>query len=208
MKRFAVLLLLIPLSGCLAEVLTTTAIQGELAAENASAASRALDKAKQTAAQTSANNAALFPNNSITPADQQAKEQIRQAINNYGQAVGYYPPSLQALVQYGYLQSVPKTSSGKDFVFHPENGALYHPAELAQQQAQQDPAQQRSGASAGGAGLMGETMTGIGVQNELNSMNNSGVSNTGSAARSGARDQSGTYSDRQMQTLKDLNLDQ
>ncbi len=209
MKYFAIAILTVSLSGCLVETLTTTAIQGELAAQNAAAATQVLDHAKQNVGQISANqNAAMqqaagtAPASGMTQADIANKEKIRQAINKYGQAVGYYPPSLQALVQYGYMTVVPKTSSGQDFVFYTENGGLFHPAELAMQS---QPG--RGGAGAGGAGLMGETMTGIGVQQQLNGMNQGGVSNVGSYARQGVRGKSENYSDKQMQTMKDLDLD-
>ena len=207
MKSMMTVLLLAPLSGCLMEVMTTTAIQGELAAQNATAATQALDHAKQTANDLSARNNGLTPAvSSITAADRTSKQKIQAAINRYGQAAGYYPPTLQTLVQFGYIDALPKTSGGQDFLFNAQTGLLQHPAELA---AQHSPSAANAGrgAPSGGAGVMGETMTGIGVQNQLNGMNNSGVSNAGSAARSGVRGTSGSYGDRQMKALKDLNLD-
>lgn len=206
-KTFSLALVAAAAPGCLLDVMTTTAIQGELAKENATAATRALDQAQRTADDVSSRNASLNAQpQPITAADRANKEKIRQAINSYGQAVGYYPPSLQALVQYGYLDELPKTSNGQDFIFYPENGALYHPAELARQQ-QPNAQPQANRNRAGGAGPLGETMTGIGIQRELNGMNQSGVSNAGNAARSGARGVAGNYGDRQMQAVKELGLD-
>lgn len=208
MKSIAMTIMLLPLTGCLMEVMTTTAIEGDLAAQNASAATRALEKAKETANGVSARNEALMPAQGagITAADRANKQKIQNAINRYGQATGYYPPTLQTLVQFGYLDALPKTSSGQDFLFNAQTGALNHPLELAAQTSAQ-PQASRRGTPSGGVGVMGETMTGLAVQNQLNSMNNSGVSNVGSAARAGARGTTGNYSDRQMQTLKDLDLD-
>lgn len=256
MKHLVLVLLVVPFSGCLLELLTTTAIQGELAAENASTATRALDHAKKATQSTSLQRAintyhaekgayppsldALVPRyidsvptqpngqpypydpatgqlrapggqlNAITSADRKNMQRIQEAINQYGRSTGYYPPSLQALEQYGYLKSVPKTSAGEDFIFYPSTGALRHPAEFrasTSPSGSTQPQQRSGGIPTGGSGAMAETMTGIGIQRELGNMNNSGVSNAGSAARSGARGRAGNYSNRQMKTLRNLDLD-
>lgn len=239
-------------TGCLVEVLTTTAIQGELAAQNATAATAALGKAKQTTAETTLRQGintyyaekgqyprtleALVPNwvaavpkqpngqpynydpltgwfgagapPAITSADRQNKQKIRNAVNQYGQAVGYYPPSLDALVTYGYLDAVPKTSRGEDFFFNPQDGTLLHPAEVFGNTSGGNVAHtpRGGGVGVGGAGPMGEAMTGIAIQNQLGNMGG-GASQTGSRMRQGARDQSGAYSDRQMDALKKYGVD-
>ena len=123
-----------------------------------------------------------------TANDRQKMNQILAAIDQYGRAVGYYPPSLQALAP-TYLPAVPKTDSGQDFIFNPQNGYLGHPAQSQQQaampapptQPRQVPAQRPTGV--GGAGPMGEVMTGIGIQNQLDSMSQSGANAAGGYAR-------------------------
>ena len=135
--------------------------------------------------------------------------QIRGAINKYGTAVGYYPPSLQALVPQ-YLPSVPKAVNGQDFIYYPENGALIEPQGGAPTQPMpvggnlQTPATRRPAGGAGGP--MGEVMTGIGIQSELNSMSNAGSSAAGSRMRSGARDAGQGQTQRQEQAMDDLGL--
>jgi hypothetical protein len=83
------------------EVMTTTAIQGELAAQNASAANRTLSYAK----------------------DNQAKAQLQHGINTYTAEHGQYPASLQMLVP-DYLASVPMQSTGEPFGYNPANGTI------------------------------------------------------------------------------------
>ena len=252
--RFAIatLFLVGATTGCLVEVLTTTAIQGELAAQNASAASRQLSKAKESTAEITLRQGiatyyaekghypptleALVPNwvaavpmqpngqpynydpatgwfgagppPAITSADRQNKQKIQNAVNQYGTAVGYYPPSLDALVTYGYLDAVPNTSRGEDFFFNPQDGTLLHPAEVFGNASGGNVAHtpRGGGVGVGGAGPLGEAMTGIAIQNELGNMG-SGASQTGSRMRQGTRDQSATYSDRQMEALKKYGID-
>jgi hypothetical protein len=125
-------------------------------------------------------------------ADQRQLEEVRRAIDRYGQTTGYYPASLEVLVPY-YLATVPKTSTGMDFVYDPQTGALSLPpqpaATLQPQVAQpvpQRPAPRRP--AAGGGGPMTEALTGIGIQQELNSMSNAGTSAAGSRLRQQAKD--------------------
>ena len=251
------------LSGCMAEVLTTTAIQGELAAQNAVAATRALDYAKDSTARVNLRHAldayqasngtypptldALAPSwiesvptqsdgtrfnydstsgtfwggagatgpaaaTGPTDYDLQKVSYLDQVVARYGAATGFYPPSLQALVDNGYMPKVPKTQSGEEFVYYSQNGAIYHPAELNGTAATTTPAgtnQQsmpnRGLGAGGGTGLLGETTTAIGIQNQLGNMG-SGASQTGSIVRQDTRDQTGNYSDKQMKTLDDLDL--
>lgn len=141
----------------------------------------------------------------ITAQDEEYMGVVREAIQRYGRTTGRYPASLQVLAQQRYLRYVPKTSSGQDYVYYPQTGALHHPAALAQQGyggAQRAP---RRGAAAG-PGPLGDAMTGISVQNQLNQMNNSGASQGGGYARRGIRGKTDQYNQRQSQAIKDLDL--
>ncbi len=231
MKIALLMPLVVLMAGCGVELLTTTAIQGELQAEQLKAMKGQVSHAADASAKIniqraidtylaekgsypqslsdlvpgylpslpskpdgtpygydattgkvldSATLAAAGP----TSADQQKLQQIRNAINQYGMAVGYYPPTLSALVP-TYLPAVPKTDSGEDFYYRCEDGTLMHPAQLRQPQQQfaRPPMPANSGVGAGGAGPMGEVMTGIGMQNQLGSMSNAGSSSAGSYAR-------------------------
>jgi len=137
-----------------------------------------------------------------TPGDLVKMDQIREAINSYGMRVGYYPPSLAALVP-SYLNEMPKTEKGEDFLYRCEDGTLTHPAELR-------PASARPPAPAapvaGGAGPMGEAVTGIGVQQQLNGMSNAGASSAGGYAREKAGGVSGGHNARQEQAMDNLGL--
>lgn len=252
MKRLALFMALLVLAGCgMAEVLTVTAIQGELHAQDAKAAMGAMHKAGDQMARTNIENAirtyraetganpptleALVPNwlpslprqsdgtpfyydprtgtvssgppaalySPITEADRQNMEMLRQAVNRYGQATRFYPTALSDLVAYGYLPSLPKTSSGKDFLYNPQTGAVSHPDEAFLP----SPAFQGARAPGQGAGgAMGEVMTGIGIQNQLNSMGHSGTDAAGNRARASARDIAGQHTQRQADVLRQLDF--
>jgi len=130
------------------------------------------------------------------PSDYDKMAQIHAAILKYGQATGYYPRTLNDLVPQ-YLKTVPKTVSGQDFLYDMRTGALYHPNPevMAQQQpSQPGPPPQRQmqqrgnrGPGVAGGGPLGEAMTGIAIQQELNGMSNAGASAAGSRARQRAR---------------------
>lgn len=238
-------------AGCGVELLTTTAIQGKLQAENMQAAKRQVGQAGARMAKINIKRAidtyqaetgvfppsleVLVPNylpsmpkkadgslygydprtglvsdgpvagngNVVTAEDRRNLALIRQAVTRYGQATGYYPASLQALVQYNYLQSVPKTSSGQDFFFNPQDGALRHPAEGAQRSSASP---RRGTGPGGGVGLVGEAVTGIGMRNQLGNMNNAGTSSAGGYARRGVGNATNQHNQRQSQALKDLGL--
>ena len=219
------MLMTVPLTGCFVELLTTTAIQGELAAENVKALKRqtgqmgesmgqirlkqAIDTYQAEKGYYPGSLAVLTPNYipqipvkadgtaygynpatgrilnrpptsgamTITTQDQQNMRTILEAINQYGLATGYYPDSLSQLVP-RFIQSVPRTTSGHPFAYDPPSGALYHPAQLQQQPnaGQYGQPAQRRGTPVGGGGLLGEQMTAIGMQQELNGMSNAGTS--------------------------------
>lgn len=257
----------IMLSGCMADVLVSTAIQGELQKQQMQSLTRQLNGAKETKSEIEVNHAIqayaaengrypaslqdLVPDYFsavptkpdgtpygydpktgklaeaaptahaiVTPAgetNEQKMARIRNAINQYGMATGYYPPSIEALVPQ-YLPSVPLTANGAKFIYDPQTGALHDPtgtlldvpvsggapAQGPPQQIVSPPVPRGSGA--GGAGLMAETMTGISIQNELNSMSSAGSSAAGSAARGNARAVGQARDQRQQQVMDDLGL--
>ena len=241
------------LAGCGVEVLTTTAIQGELQAEQMTAMKRQLGGAADTSAKINIERAiatykaengsnppsleALVPaylpqlplrpdgmgygydpnsgtltgegvvvagaaaavGGGPTEPDRRKIQEIKQAITRYGTAVGFYPPTLQALVP-GYLPALPKTTSGLDFGYNNQNGDVWHPA---QTQAQPVYGAQPN-AGVGGAGPLGETMTGIGISQQLDSMSNAGSSAAGSRVRAGAANVQKDYNASQQKALAEL----
>lgn len=262
MKTLVIATLIVLLAGCGVELLTTTAIQGELQAQQMTAMKRQLSNAGdqssririQRAIDTYQAENGFYPSslNDLVPshiqsiptksdgteygynpttgrlldspmessgptrADKQKMQSIALAVDKCSRETGYYPFALNDLVP-TYLTHVPKTDSGVAFVYYPEDGSLFHPDELANQMQnaqaygqQQFAPQQQSARQVPrggyGAGPMGETMTGIGIQNELNSMNNSGSAAAGSYSRRQLGGTSGTYGDRQSQAMDDLGL--
>lgn len=249
-------LLAVVLAGCGVELLTTTAIQGELQAQNIKAATSAVGKSANTIGKINIERAidtfyaekGRFPGtlNDLVPGylptlpthsggmpygydpirgrlldapvsaptatasgstgnDAQKLNQIQAAIHRYGTTTGYYPPSLNALVP-DYLAAVPKTDSGQDFLFDATTGALRNPSQGAAQPVHM--AQPRGGAPAGGAGVgpMGEMMTGIGIQKQLNSMSNAGSNSAGTYMRGKAGRSTQQHNQQQEKALKDLGL--
>ena len=89
------------LSGCFIELLTTTAIQGELAAESAQAAQRQLAYAR----------------------DSLAEAQLSSAIRMYQAEFGQYPPTLDALVP-THLPSLPLNAEGAPYYYNFRTGAF------------------------------------------------------------------------------------
>lgn len=88
------------LPGCILELLTTTAIQGELQAQNAAAATQQLAHAQKMAHEI----------------------EVRQAIDAYRAENGTNPPSLAALVP-DFLAAVPMDASGRPvFAYDPATG--------------------------------------------------------------------------------------
>jgi hypothetical protein len=257
--RYAIsALVLLGLAGCGVELLTTTAIQGELQAEQLKAMDRQLKGAADSTAQINIQRAidtyraekganppslealvpAYLPQLPVRPdglaygydpvsgqltgqgvpvpgalggaaggalgatePDRLKIQEIKQAITRYGMATGYYPPTLQALVP-AYLPALPKTTSGHDFAYNNQNGEVWHPAQTQAQPQQVYAPRPQTGV--GGAGPMGEVMTGIGIQNQLNSMSNSGSSAAGSRMREGAGQVQDDYSARQQRALEQL----
>lgn len=147
-----------------------------------------------------------------TANDAQKIAQIRAAIDSYGQAVGFYPPSLAALVP-TYLAEVPKSDSGQDFLFNPQDGALSAPASAAPAAPQQAAApmprpQTPAVGGAAGAGPMGEVMTGMAIQNEMErgGGGGAGVNAAGSYSRNKIGNVSGNYGQQQEKAMDNLGL--
>ena len=97
----------------------------------------------------------------------------------------------------------------KDGRFVAPKGSNQGAAGAQQQQNRQQPTsvpqqrRSRGGGGFGGGGPMGEVMTGMGIQNELNSMSSAGSSSASSYARHGIGQKTNNYSQRQEQMLKD-----
>lgn len=168
--------LTVVLSGCGLDVMTATAVHGELQAQSAKAALGQMEQTKRTMGNISFNQAvqayraehganppsleALVPNylpavprmpdgtpcqydpatgtlteasaamGPVTPADLEMIRNIKSAINQYGTATGFYPPTLDALHP-DYLPQAPRTSSGEEFLYNNQNGDVRHPHQAA-----------------------------------------------------------------------------
>ena len=258
------------LSGCLADVLVSTAIQGELQAKQLQTADRALKYAKQTKSDIEANQAIqtytaekgkypaslndlvpewlpsvpVKPDGSpygydpatgklldapVTPVsaapapsvtNEQKMAQITAAITKYGMATGYYPPSLDALVP-TYLPTMPTTARGARFIYDPQTGKLFDPTGTASdapalaggggsfaQAPQQKGAngQPRTTGVGGGSPVLGETLTGIGISNQLDNMSTAGSSAASTSMRSDARGIGADHDAKQQKAMDDLGL--
>lgn len=158
-------------SGCLVDMLMTTAVTADMAAQEASSATQTLTQAHLDTDVVRLQEAVkyfyvdkesyprelyeLVPNyieklpvrpdgdpygyNPITgevyesgagpaPADYFTMEEIRMAINSFGNSTGYYPPTLDALYPV-YMKTLPRTASGEAFIYNNQNGDLRHPDE-------------------------------------------------------------------------------
>ena len=110
----------------------------------------------------------------------------------------------RSLVPY-YLADLPKTASGQDFGYDPRTGAVYDPAQAFQAQPMRgQPARRGGGVPTAGVGPMGEAMTGVGMQNQLNSMSNSGTSSAGGYARQSLGNSTGQHQQQQQKVLDEL----
>ena len=206
------------LSGCLAEVLTTTAITAELQAEQMKAMNGQVQRAADTTAKINlqkgidtyraekganppslvalvpdylpaiptasdgnpygydATNGALLDGASaIAAADQRKLEQVKAAITQYGSKTGFYPVTLDALAP-AYLPTPPQSVTGQAFVYDNRTGYLAVPGGG-------QAASGRAAGVSGAGGPMGEAMTGIAIQNQLNSNSNAGSASAGSFGR-------------------------
>ena len=136
----------------------------------------------------------------VTAQDLQTMQAIREAINKYGTAVGYYPGTLDTLCP-KYLSKPPRTSSGEQFLYNNQNGAVTHP----RQGASAAPAA-RTAAGVGGSGPLGEVTTGMGVSQQLDSQNNSGASAAQGYMNRSLQQSTGGQNDRQNKAMDQLGL--
>ncbi|MCC6796152.1 MAG: hypothetical protein IT366_13615 [Candidatus Hydrogenedentes bacterium] len=274
--RTPFILLIIPalslvMSGCLADVLVSTAIQGELQAKQLQSATKALDFAKQTKSDIEVNQAIqtflaekgrypasleelvpdYLPGVPVKPdgspygydpnmgkltdapaastatyapslTNEQKMAQITAGINNYAAATGYYPTSLDVLVP-TYLSTLPLTAKNARFIYDPTTGKVYDPTGTAADIpvagaagdafAQTPPQQsggfqqpQRQAGVGGGSPVLGETMTGIGISNQLDNMSTAGSSAAGTSMRQGARGIGQAHDAQQQKAMDDLGL--
>jgi len=232
-------------AGCGAEILTATAISGQLQKEQVGAMKRNIDHAKDTTGRTATEQAirtfqaekghhppsleALVPQylaevprkadgspygydpttgrlldgpapGGMPPADQQTMNQIRSAINQYGTATGYYPGTLDDLAPH-YLPVPPRTQDGRPFHYNNQTGEVRHPGTPGG--AAPGPGAR---VPAGGAGPLGEAMTGIAIQNQLGNMSQGGANAAGTRGRDQARGVPDSYGDNQVRALDQLGL--
>lgn len=144
----------------------------------------------------------------ITPEDREALQKLKAAVLDYWTSKKVYPSSLYALAP-EFLDSIPATSSGQAFVYDPQTARVYHPAELAPQPGAMHTPQTGSGAqrpAAGYGGPMGEAMTGIGIQQELNGMGSAGAAAAGSRARGNVGGVGLGHDAQQQQVMDNLGL--
>ncbi|MCF6285817.1 MAG: hypothetical protein L3K26_11555, partial [Candidatus Hydrogenedentes bacterium] len=101
MRFIMIALLSLGLSGCLADVLMTTAIQGEMQAKQAGAAQNVLNHVK----------------------DDTAEISLQRAVNAYNGEKGYYPESLDELVP-SFIDPIPQRADGGNFGYNPITGRI------------------------------------------------------------------------------------
>jgi hypothetical protein len=170
-KGALVVTLAVVMPGCLVDMLMTTAITADMAAQQASSATGTLNQAQYDVSKMELEEAleyyyyekeayprslnelapqyidevpmrpdgepfgynpiegTIYPNNKgPSTADYFLMEDIKVAINNYGNATGLYPPSLDDLYP-NFMPSPPRTSTGEQFGYDNQNGNLTHPRE-------------------------------------------------------------------------------
>jgi len=246
MRIMLAALLALGLSGCLADVLVTTAVQGELQAQQASHAQQTLNKVTNDTGMMNLQRAVNayqaerghypasldllgfgtlpkradggnFGYNPVTgqvlpddsgpaPRDYLLMEDIASAIVAYGTASGFYPPTLDTLAETGYLAGYPRTEAGLEFQYNNQNGVFSHPLDGHVATARTAPQPARGGSPAVGGGPMGEAMTGIAIQEQLNSSSNAGASQARGAGAAGINRATSTQDRRQQEALQDLGL--
>ena len=170
-------------SGCGLELLTTAAIQSELQGRQAEEMTRQVQRQTE--------------NLGIPAEDVEKMEAIREAINEYGMATGFYPNTLEDLTP-RYLAETPRTASGEAFIYNNQNGFLGHPRQQHTQTAE------TPGTPGSGITPMGGYMTGSGVREAMPQQGGSALSRTGGYAREGVQGTTDEYSDRQMQQIEEL----
>lgn len=233
MRPIAVLIAAALFAGCGLELLTATAIQSELQAEQV----KSLRGQVQGAA------------------TQQGHVQLQRAVDAFHAEKGRYPGRLEELVP-GHLPAVPTLPDGSPYAYDPATGRVARgQAEAGQQLLQQvqsaivrygtdtgyyppaldalapkylpapprtasgqpllydnqtgyvalphDPGGHAAGQSVG-PGVGGAAGAALGIQQELGNMNTSGANQAGTAARGSASDISERHNQRQQNVLDDL----
>lgn len=139
-------------------------------------------------------------------ADKRNLEILQTAVANFGRDSGSFPASLDALTP-GYLPFIPMTSAGKPFHYDLATGMVSFTAApgAPAPRVAGPPAAGRAPAGAAG-GPLGEALTGIAIQQDLNNMSTAGSSAASSRMRSGARGVQQDHSQRQNQVMDDLGL--
>ncbi len=92
-------------------------------------------------------------------ADNQRLAELQRAVNAYARQAGQYPLALGTLVP-NYVASVPKTSTGEDFQYNYETGQVSTPYPRPKGMETIKP-------TTGNIPLMGDAITGLSVNNEL-----------------------------------------
>ncbi len=156
----------------------------------------------------------------LEESNQERLIRIHEAITHYTQEQRRYPPSLQALVP-DYLSAPIKTRDGQDFAYDPTTGIVSVPPPLPEPLGSRTPtadlsegygqhtqpqAQPQRRAPAAGGGPMGEALTGIGIQQELQrSMGGGGAAGTARQRMRGQTDQAIEQRNRQQEeALREL----
>jgi hypothetical protein len=142
--------------------------------------------------------------------DWQGLNEVNGAIQHYAKDTGMYPVTLYSLIP-KYLKTLPKTSSGQDFAYDSRTGLASIPGGPmpgmgAPAHAMAMPPRAPRGGGVGGGGPMGETMTGIAISNQLDSMNNSGTSSAGGHAGSSLQRSQDEHNAQQEQALRDAGM--
>lgn len=136
-----------------------------------------------------------------TPQDLQNMQALSAAIMQFGRQTRRYPASLEALVP-RFMSAIPVSSSGQPFLYDPRTGRIAHPQAAAAPMP--GPGAARGPGYAGGP--MGEMMTGIGMQRELNNFSNAGTNAAGSYAGDASRGFGAARTQEQMDTMDKLGL--
>ena len=102
MRSVFALVLCLALTGCGVELLTTTAIQGELQTQQMQAMKRQVQSASDTSGRVT----------------------LERAIQTYRAEKGGNPPSLASLVP-DYMPAVPKRGDGTEYGYDPARGQLF-----------------------------------------------------------------------------------
>ncbi len=258
LTRYLLCVALLPLiSGCLLELLSSTAIVGELEAQGAQSAMKQLQQARKTsetiqiqqAVDVYAAEHGVYPASlemlvpaylaevplrpdgtpvyfydpatgrfsdtpfsstastvpTMTQLDQKNLDAIYDALDNYYAMRQENPKSLNDLAPF-YMEKVPTVvATGKPYIYDAQTGQAYHPFELAAPAqlapvVSTDIARPRS--NMGGGSPLAESLTGIGIQNELNQMHHPNSGPT----RHQVQNMTDQHSQRQMEALEELGL--